>query len=50
MQSHYLQNMGWEQENMGWERLTTAILANLLFPYKPKDKDQERKVTKFWKL
>ena len=29
MQSHYLQNMGWQQKVAGQESLTTAILANL---------------------
>ena len=37
MQSHCLQNVGWKrgpcEAGVGQESLTTAILANLLFPY-----------------
>ena len=33
LHNHYLQNVGQEREGVGRESLTTAILANLLFPY-----------------
>ena len=33
LHNHYLQNVGQEGEGVGRESLTTALLANLLFPY-----------------